>query len=63
MYIAHKDYPVQKISRTESFTWTIEEAIMNGGPLDADNLVAAHTFTLTALIHSLAAQPISKVLM
>lgn len=31
MYLAHPDYPLQKISRPSQFVWTIGEHVFNGG--------------------------------
>ena len=46
MYVCHPNYPVKIIDRTDQFVWTIDDAVINGGPFADDNFDTASTVTI-----------------
>lgn len=45
LFIAHPDYPLQKLSRLAATSWTIADATLEGGPWLDENADETHTIT------------------
>lgn len=48
MFICHSSFPVKRLSRTDTFTWTISDHTFEGGPYDSLNTDTANVMTYTS---------------